>query len=353
MKSRLIGIVLMVGQVVIPSTQLSVPATVMIQSRNTVQGRVAGTDNRPVQNVRVFLLNDGYSQVGMQYSDSAGRYRFGNVPAGNYYLQVEPAGTEFEAQTVRIEVNPVNTLGTGGEVFTYDLNLRPRKNPVSSGEALPAKNDSSVFYQDVPEAARKEYKKAAKSFEKKEVEPGVAALKKALEIFPEYYDAMELLGSTYVDAGDYPAALPLLVKAVEINDAGWHGFYSLGVACVELKHQKEGLLALRKAAELNPTSPNVNMRLGMVLAQSEATFPDAIDAFQKVIHVAGKQIPQAYLYLATIYSKRNQNREAADALDAYLQSIPADAAQKEQREKMKKVIEQLRQKAAVDDNGSK
>ncbi|HNH82426.1 MAG TPA: carboxypeptidase-like regulatory domain-containing protein, partial [Acidobacteriota bacterium] len=97
MKSRLIGIVLMVGQVVIPSTQLSVPATVMIQSRNTVQGRVAGTDNRPVQNVRVFLLNDGYSQVGMQYSDSAGRYRFGNVPAGNYYLQVEPAGTEFEA----------------------------------------------------------------------------------------------------------------------------------------------------------------------------------------------------------------------------------------------------------------
>jgi uncharacterized protein HemY len=52
-------------------------------------------------------------------------------------------------------------------------------------------------------------------------------------------------------------------------------------------------------------------------------------------------VPQAYFYLGSLYSKNNQNKEAADALEHFLRLDP----QTGNKDQLKKVIEQLRQKA--------
>ena len=72
------------------------------QGRNTVEGRVTTSDNRPLENVRVFLLSDFYGQLAQTYTDGSGRYQFRGLRRANYYVQVEPSGTGYERQTQRV-----------------------------------------------------------------------------------------------------------------------------------------------------------------------------------------------------------------------------------------------------------
>jgi tetratricopeptide (TPR) repeat protein len=316
------------------------------QSRNVIEGRITTVNNQPLESVRVLLLDGGYSQIGMTVTDSIGRYRFQNLSTGEYYIQAEPVGKELQPDTQRITVNPFSARRGAAEIFRLDIALRPKDNPNRNERASAGAGNGTLFYQNVPEEAKKEYARSVKSLEKDEPAKATISLKRALEIFPDYYEALELLGCEYVKQREYALAVPLLMRATKVNNDNWRSHYSLGVALVELKRWQEGVPALRRAVELNPDSANTNMRLGIALAQDPASQSEAIQRLNKVKEIAGKQIPDVYLYLASLYSKSNQYREAADLLEIYLETIPADQQQSEQRDKMKKVIENLRQKAA-------
>lgn len=306
---------------------------------NSIEGIVSGSDSRGLQNVRVFLLNGGYSQIGMVYTDTAGRYRFSRLPAAEYYIQVEPAGTDYEPQTQRIQINPLSIRG-GGELVRIDFVLTKRANAIKRVGIT-----GNVFYQEVPPAALKEFKEGQKRIEKNDFAKAEQALKKALEIFPDYYDALDLLGSEYIKLGKHDLGVPILQRAIEVNRLGWHSYYSLGVAMLELKQAEDGVRNLRRACELNPESPNANMRLGMALASNNEAQEEAIACFNRCAAKAGKQIPDVYLYLASLYSRRNQYREAIEALENYLKVIPAGEGQEQQRGKIRQVIEQMKQKS--------
>ena len=170
------------------------------------------------------------------------------------------------------------------------------------------------------------------------------SLKQALDLFPDYYDALEKLGTEYVKRHDSASAVPVLEHAVEVNKNGWPSFYYLGVARLEMKQADDAVKALRRAVEINPNSVNANMRLGMILATNTDTREEAIKSFKKVTELAGKQVPDSYLRLAKLSSDMKQYREAADALEANMKLIPSSEAQ--QREQYKKLIEQLRHKAS-------
>jgi Flp pilus assembly protein TadD len=312
-----------------------------IQARNTIEGSVTTQDHQPLKDVRVFLQNDGYSDVGTTYTTGSGRFRFANIASGSYYVVVEPGSTDYGRQSQRVDVRPFNERrGGGGEVFRVDIVLKPRKD-TTKPVATPPAGATVVFYQQIPEEAKKEFEIATKSLEKGSFESAVNSLKRAVEIFPEYYDALELLGTEYVKRNDFRSALPLLTRAVEINRDGWRGFYSLGIAQYETNNRGEATSSLRRAVELKPDSPNTNMRLGIALMEIPETRGEAIQAMEKVTKLAKETVPAAYFYLGILYSKNDRYREAADALDHFLKIYP----QAGERDKIVKMIEQLRQKA--------
>ena len=171
-------------------------------------------------------------------------------------------------------------------------------------------------------------------------------MKRSLEIFPDYYDALVLLGTAYVNRDDFENAVPLLERAVEVNKNGWLAFYSLGVARTKSNQLAGGTEALRRAVELNPQSVEVSMDYAKALARDPKTEEGAIQMFSKVAHDHGKDGRDAYFMLASLYSKRARYGEAADALEAYVKSLAPGEVTQEQRENYKKAIERLRQKAA-------
>jgi cytochrome c-type biogenesis protein CcmH/NrfG len=307
------------------------------QGRTTIEGRVTTSDGRPFPEIRVFLQNEVYSPVKTAYTDNSGRYRFDAIPAGVYYVQAEPGGTDYERVSQRVDaVGVIRRGGTAsGELFHVDIVLKPRRVTGSDTKGV-------VFYQAVPDAAKKEYQNGVRSLETASVENATGSLKRALEIFPDYYDALELLGTEYVRRQEYQAALPLLTRAVGLNKNGWRGFYSLGIAQVESNKRSEAIQSLRRAVELNPTSPNTNMWLGIALAQGNDTRAEAIRALKKVTQLSKDGVPKVYFYLAALYMKDNQYREAADALESFLRADPAAGDQ----DKIKEKIKELRKKAS-------
>src|ERR1051325_8648431 len=123
------------------------------QTMNTIEGRITGSTGHPLGDLRVLLKNGNFADVASTLTDTSGRFRFLNLGRDNYYIIVEPGATDYERVTQRIAVMPFRE--GHGEVFRIDIGLVPRKSsnslfgPVNSADAV-------VFYQNVPEAAKKE-----------------------------------------------------------------------------------------------------------------------------------------------------------------------------------------------------
>lgn len=299
-----------------------------------IRGYVRNTSGKAVENVRVSLLDENRQTLRTRFSDTSGKYEFRAIGRGVYFLRVDTIGTIYENLEQRIELTSLSS-STTEEPVIVDLVVRVAKNATASARP------STTFSQEVPEAAQKEYERGLNSLKSNKAEAAIASFKKALELFSDYYDALEQLGNLYVEQRDYQNAETVLVRAVEINRDGWRAHYSLGVAQYNLTRRNEAIASLKRAIELNGDSPNAHMWLGIVLSQNTQTRTEAIQAFERVIQIAKDAIPQAYFYLGSLYSKNNQYKEAAAALESFLRLEP----QNPEREKLKKIIEQLRQKA--------
>lgn len=313
----------------------------MLQGRNTIAGRIATTEDKPIDSVRVTLMNELLSVVGIAYTDNSGRYRFDGVNKGNYTVLVEPSGTDYEQKSAQVEVNPFSSTPGGSQSYRIDFFLRAVEKKGNRSPDL----TNIVFYQNVPGAAKKEYNRGKDAIKKGDFEAAAKSLNRALEIFPDYYDALEALGTEHVKRREYQAALPMLTRAVGINKGDWRSFYALGIALTELNQVSEAIKPLRRAVELNPDSAHTNMRLGIALTEDDATRAEAMEALKEAIRIDESRVPEAHLFIASLFNKNKQYREAAEAIEAYLRVAPQNEHHAKQREHYKQVLEQMRQKA--------
>jgi tetratricopeptide (TPR) repeat protein len=205
----------------------------------------------------------------------------------------------------------------------------------------------AVFVQEVPERAKKEYERGAVLLPKPEQRrEGVEALKKAIELFPLYFEALELLGTEYVKQQEYEPAIPVLTKAIEVNRRAYPSLYALSVAQHGLKQLPEAVESMKRAITLNQKSANANLWLGMLLRQSEK-LDEAETYLKQADKLAAGKSPDAHWQLGLLFNQLKRYREAADELELFLKTQP-DA---KDTELIKKLIQRFRQLSR--DNGNK
>jgi serine/threonine protein kinase/cytochrome c-type biogenesis protein CcmH/NrfG len=133
----------------------------------------------------------------------------------------------------------------------------------------------------------------------------------ALEIDPELADAYVSLGLIHLFADrDWSAAEDNFRRALTLkpNDSAAHHFYVLYLMA-RGRDQEVGE-ELRRAAELDPLSPVVNLNLGYIAARNGHA-AEAMQCFQKAQALA-PDLPIVYLYFSDLY--RQQGKADLDFL---------------------------------------
>lgn len=300
------------------------------QSFYEVEGVVYGLGSQPVAGVAVFLEDVTRARVGQSITGSDGRYRFSRVGAGTYYVVVRPTDAQLQPVVHRLEL--INSARSGivssSERLDIQLNAVPRRATTAAGV---------LFAQDVPAGAEAEYERAMQSLGKKERARAAEQLKRALKIFPNYFAASQQLGLIYVEGEQYQEAMAPLVKAVEINPKAAPSYLGLGIASVNLGRPDLALEALERAAKLDAKSFRVHFYRGLALTDLNR-LDEAVDALKEAQRLgASAKFGAARLYLANVYTKRGQHREAAAELEAYLAENPNAANAANVREAIKKL----------------
>lgn len=281
-----------------------------VQSSFTVVGSVRDKAGHPVGGVRLSVIDENFQPIRTQFIDTSGQFTINGLGQGKFTFRIETTGTNYEEQTQQLELQAVRRLG-GKETFPLDFVLKYKKGKDPSAAA------GSIFAQDVPGGARKEYERGIGNLKGQKTDQAIASFKKAIEIFPDYYDALELLGTEYIKNGQYEDALDVFANGVRVNKRSFKCLYGLGVAHLKLNHLPEAVEWLEKAVQLEPGSVNAQMMLGLAFGTGGA-FDKAKAAFEKALQLGGPAAAEAHFYLAGMYNKQEKFHEAWAELEVYL-----------------------------------
>jgi Flp pilus assembly protein TadD len=323
----------------------SVNANVAPQGRNSIYGTVFGESRRPVADVYVELLDDVNATLRQVRTDASGRFTFTGLVDGRYIVKVMPYGTDYMEQTQEVVLSAVSSVrGSGSDTQHIDINLKVNERAAAGPFAAVA--PGVVFAQDVPPEAKKRYEVGVRLLREKKEEEAFDSLKKALEIFPDYYLALDRLGAEYALRGaTKPAYLQagfvLLAKAVEVNPDGFSSVFGLGWVQYQLGLNTEAVESLQKATQLYTKAPDAYLWLGKALRRV-SRFDEAEVALKRANDLTKGKVSDVHRQLAAVYIDQKRYSDAADELEIVLkeESNPADA------DAIKATIIRLKEKAA-------
>ncbi len=302
------------------------------QSTFTVIGSVRNQSGQAVDGVRVSVMDENFQPIRTIFVDSSGRFTVRGLGQGRFTFRVETTGTPYEEQTQQIELQALRIRG-GNETFPLDIRLKFKKGKE------PKADNASVFAQEVPAPARKEYDSGVKSLKSQKTDQAIASLKKAIQIFPDYYDALELLGAEYIKAAQFEAALPLLSHALEVNKRSYKCMYGVGVAHLKLNQLPQALEHLEKAAQMEPNNANAQMMLGLAYGTGRV-FDKSEAAFRKALEIGGEAAAEAHFYLAGLFNKQERYSDARQELEQFLK----EGKNVKDQTQIKAMIEKLKEK---------
>lgn len=313
------------------------PAFAQQSFRNSINGFVFDTQRNPVPQVPVELLNEVGQALTRTKTDGSGRYFFGNLSSGRFTVRVLPYGTDFEEQSADVEIiNIVRQGSSTSDSQQKDFFLRNRRTNKDAKSVT-----GTVFAQEIPEEAKKAFEQGISDLDNKRIESGMTLLLKAVKIFPDYYLALERLGREYINQQKYDYAQAAFLKTVSVNDRSFNGWYGLSYAAYALKDSKICIAAAQKAIDINSSSVDSYLMLGIGLRQAKS-FNDSEKALLTAKKLANGTKPDVNWNLALLYANDMKRfKEAADELEIYLR-ISTDESKKES---VRKLIADFRQKA--------
>jgi tetratricopeptide (TPR) repeat protein len=282
-------------------------------SASTIMGTVYDKQRNVLGDVDVELLDNLYRQFKRTRTDSSGRYQFDGLSDDAWTIRVLPFRYDLEDQSQLVELKTMSMTGVGnGNGFTIqDFYLLPKKGSLADSEL------GVVFAQEVPQEAKKLYAKAIKDFSDKRTSEAVTGLNKALEIFPDYYDALHRLGKELFIMKKYEDSARFFYHAVEINPKSATSAYYLGYSFFHLgkDYHKASLAALNQAHTLAPASQQVLFVLGKV-ERATGNFENAAKYLLQAKKLSKTPVPDIHLELASLYADNlKKYNEAADELE--------------------------------------
>ena len=206
----------------------------------------------------------GSGSVGQTTTDSRGRFYFGN-------LQIVGVrqGKEYFAVTARYpgyrDAVQVVDLITAANGYTM-IDLRP--NPGTAPPVVPPGGAAATISANQPgnKEARAELEKGQQLLlEQHDAEGSLEHFEKLVKLDPDYAPGYVLLGTAYMQTGQYPEAHAAYEKATHRDANNPAAFLGMGAALNQQKDYAGAQKVLERSLQLKPDSPEAQYEMARSL----------------------------------------------------------------------------------------
>jgi len=328
----LLGCSLYLGAQRMGSDQQQAPFSAMHSSRTearAISGTVRDSNNNPLNEVRVELTDWNGSVVNSTYTNQAGSFEFSSVPEGTYQI-VATSGMQQVSE--HIEASHWSAMNM--------VSLRlPVNNKPDDGRPG---NTVSVAQYRVPDKAREEFNKAHENLEKGRREDATRHLARALELYPDYADALTLRGILELDHSQTDAAIADLDHAIKSDASYALAYIVMGSALNQDAKFDQAIQSLQRGETLAPNYWQAYFEMGKSYV-GKGDYPAALAQLDRAKTLGGGEYPLIDFVRAHALLEMKQYPEAVAALQSYLQREP----QGSNTEKARQMLEQAQGQIAA------
>jgi len=310
----------------------------------TLAGQITGQvryaeGGQPAFNVLVSCDSFSGGLVGQEMTDRNGRFRFTNLGPSQYNIRVRVAGYIEQSQTVEL-------LTTPSAYVQFQLK--------SDGSPKPAVSAATALDANVPVSAKKEFDQAEAALasgKKENLEEAVRHLEKALTSYPNFVQAELMLGTVYMDLGQWNKAEQALRKTVELDPHAANALFALGELYLRQKKDDEAEKAIVQGLQIESRSYQGHLTLGRVYwdvaskitddEKARPTLEKAYEAVKKSLEL-NPNYAQAHLLKGNLLLRVRRAADAQHEFEEYLRLEPKGPFADQARatvEKIKKALE--------------
>jgi len=213
-----------------------------------IRGQIQYDDQHPADHVIVRLRSDRIAFQTETETDIQGKFNFDGLPLSTFHLTIEGQGFVPVNRDIDITMSKI-----AYEQITLKLDKDPESKPVPPGG--PA-DQLSVRIIQIPSSARKEFEDGKISMEAHDPAGSILHFQKAIELYPKYAEAYQLLGVTHMETGKLRDAEQELEKATQIEPNMSTAYFALGVCRNDMAKYADAEVVLARGLELDPKSPD-------------------------------------------------------------------------------------------------
>lgn len=296
-----------------------------------ISGQVRFADGgEPVVNATVRLERFGSGILEQMTTDRGGKFRFAGLPRGQY--NIIAAAPCFVAAQQQTDVQLILRSYLVFELRRENSSPDCKRDDAASAGLINAR---------VPVEARKEYERAGEAMREKKTEDAFQHLRKAISLYPEFFEAQLLLANAHMDERRWDKAETALRRALELDAESSVAHLWLGEVQRQQKHYDDAEKALLAGLKLDETSWLGHFTLARLYWDTNA-LPKAAPHVGRALQLK-PDFAEAHLLAGNILLRVNEPQRAITEYEEYLRLVPTGEFAMQTRELVGKI------KKALDD----
>jgi len=310
----------------------------------TLSGQITGQvryveGNRPAANILVSCDGSTQGNCGQVMTDQSGRFSFTGLAPTQFVITVRAPGYIEQRQNVELLTSPSAYL---------QFQLK------SDGLERPAVSGAAVVDSNVPPSAKKEFDQARATLatgNKEGLAESVRHLEKAISIYPKFVQASLMLGTGYMDLGEWDKAEQTLKRTVELDPQTANALFALGELYFRQKKDDDAEKILLQGLGLEARSYQGELSLARVYFDMASKTKDEAQAKtlleKSYIHInqslkLNPDLAQAHLVKGNLLLRVRRAADAQHEFEEYLRLDPKGPFADQTRtlvDKIKKALE--------------
>jgi tetratricopeptide (TPR) repeat protein len=276
----------------------------LLTSQFQIEGEVVPP--RLFRQVEIESIDRRFVDYGLIYAD--GSFQFKKIPEGLYKITISSQDGRQEQRT--IEVRPAFADSRGRIAVKIEV-------PVTRAPTDPFK--VGVAALAVSPKAAEELQRAYNA--RGDIEKARQHLQKAIDISPNFAEALNSLGTIYYHKKDFAKAAELFQRGIAANPDFYPAQVNLGGALISLGSYDRALAANLKAVEMRPNDSLSQAQLGQTFFHLKR-YDEALAHLETAKRIDPMSFTLPGIFIGQIHQARDERSAAIEAYDEFLHAHP-------------------------------